>query len=109
MSWAVGYDTKWQRDIGYGVPSICDFPSCNRIIDRGLAYVCCGEEPYGGDGCGLYFCDKHAKWTLRGRWHACSRCANYLQPFKPKPDLQSWINHKMTDESWSGWRKANLS
>ena len=31
MSWAVGYDSKWQRDIGYGVPSICDHPKCNRL------------------------------------------------------------------------------
>ena len=24
MGWQVGYDSKWQRDIGYGVPAICD-------------------------------------------------------------------------------------
>lgn len=21
MSWSIGYDEKWQRDIGYGVPA----------------------------------------------------------------------------------------
>jgi hypothetical protein len=55
MSWALGFDGNWNRDIGYGVPSYCDHPKCSAKIDRGLAYVCCGQEPYGGDGCGLYF------------------------------------------------------
>ena len=26
MSWAVGYDENWKRDVGYGVPSYCDHP-----------------------------------------------------------------------------------
>jgi hypothetical protein len=55
MGWSIGYDSKWQRDIGYGVPGVCDDPACAEKIDRGLSYVC-GGEPYGGDeGCGLYF------------------------------------------------------
>jgi len=48
MSWAIGYDTRWQRDVGYGVPAWCDHPGCEAEIDRGLSYVC-GNEPYGGD------------------------------------------------------------
>ena len=28
MGWSIGYDEKWQRDIGYGVPAICDYPGC---------------------------------------------------------------------------------
>src|SRR5690606_23075125 len=53
MGWAVGYDSNWNRDIGYGVPTTCDHPGCNEKIDRGLSYVC-GDEPYGGEhGCGL--------------------------------------------------------
>jgi hypothetical protein len=56
MSWAVGFDSNWKRDIGYGVPATCDRPGCGTGIDRGLAYVC-GGQPYGGEeGCGLYFC-----------------------------------------------------
>jgi hypothetical protein len=46
MSWAIGYDGRWKRDIGYGVPAYCDHPGCNEEIDRGLAHVC-GGEPYG--------------------------------------------------------------
>lgn len=67
MSWAIGFDEKWQRDIGYGVPAYCDHPGCKAEIDRGLPYVC-GGEPYGGsNGCGLYFCEKHLTSRLFAR------------------------------------------
>lgn len=106
MSWAVGYDWTWQRDIGYGVPAFCDHPGCTAKIDRGLAFVCCGQEPYGGDGCGLYFCDQHADWMGR-----CERCAHPVEgdvtPFEAKPDHPEWIQHKLTDESWQEWRDEN--
>ena len=35
MGWSLGYDGRWKRDIGYGVPAVCDFPGCNEEIDRG--------------------------------------------------------------------------
>lgn len=106
MGWSIGYDRRWQRDIGYGVPAYCDHPRCSREIDRGLAFVCSGE-PKGGDvGCGLYFCDEH-----RNGWRAdhsvCSRCANYKPPYKAKPDHPTWLRHKLTDESWERWRAKN--
>jgi hypothetical protein len=101
MSWAIGYDDNWKRDIGYGVPAICDHPGCGKKINRGLSYVCCNEEPYGGDGCGLYFCGDHL--TFDG----CSRCENKQEPFKPTPDVAEWINWKLTDESWQQWRNEN--
>lgn len=101
MGWSIGYDTKWKRDIGYGVPAICDHPGCFVAIDRGLAYVCAGSEPYGGDdGCGLFFCDKHSS---PGR-HLCERCCCFEAPFPPKPDTVEWINWKETEESWAPWR-----
>lgn len=108
MSWAVGYDERWQRDIGYGVPSMCDHPGCREKIDRGLAYVC-GGEPYGGeDGCGLYFCSKHRRITERVQ--QCERCAAGWDapggPFEPTPDLPEWIEHKRTHPSWAKWREA---
>lgn len=101
MGWSVGYDEKWKRDIGYGVPSICDHPDCDAEIDRGLAYVCKDSEPYGGDGCGLYFCDKHRAWL------GCERCELDQPPFTPKPDTREWVEHKMTDPSWATWREEN--
>lgn len=100
MGWSVGYDDNWDRDIGYGVPSVCDHPECSEKIDRGLSYVC-GGEPKGGErGCGLYFCSKHRSWR-----DLCSRCESFLEPFSPKPDTQEWIEHKATDASWAEWRK----
>lgn len=103
MSWSVGFDEHWKRDIGYGVPAICDHPKCDAQIDRGLSYVCCDQEPYGGDyGCGLYFCAKHQ--DARGQ---CSRCRHARIPFAPKPDLPDWIHHKATDPSWEEWRRDN--
>lgn len=107
MSWALGFDDRWNRDIGYGVPATCDHPGCATKIDRGLSYVC-GGEPYGGDeGCGLYFCPKHLGY--RGDKHQqCSRCQNYRPPFTPKPDHPDWVTHKATDESWAQWRAEQV-
>jgi len=101
MSWAVGYDDRWQRWIGYGVPSVCDYPGCNEEIDRGLGYVC-GGEPFGGDdGCGLFFCPDHKRHRL------CRRCQDSADPYIPTPDTPQWVNHMLTDESWTGWRESN--
>ena len=98
MGWAVGYDDNWKRDIGYGVPAYCDHPGCGAEINRGLAYVCCNELPYGGEnGCGLYFCNQH-------RGFKCNKAHRKLQP---TPDHPEWINHKLSDESWQEWRDAN--
>jgi hypothetical protein len=111
MGWQIGYDTNWQRDIGYGVPCICDYPKCNKKIDRGLSYVC-GSEAYGGEnGCGLYFCEEHMKtrkphnsdMTLS----LCPRCYAYRSPYKAKPDCKEWIKWKLKDESWEQWRKES--
>lgn len=104
MSWSIGFDKKWGRDIGYGVPAFCDHPECLEEIDRGLAYVCCGQQPYGGeDGCGLYFCAKHA---TPGE-HKCERCAAGLLSFDGKPEHPEWIHFKKTDESWAQWREEH--
>jgi hypothetical protein len=111
VGWEIGFDTNWDRDIGYGVPAYCDHPDCNEEIDRGLAYVC-GGEPYGGDaGCGLYFCENHHSHYRdadddNDESHSlCERCAKGLDPFDPKPEHPRWLAWKETDESWAEWRK----
>jgi hypothetical protein len=96
------------------VPAYCDHPDCNEEIDRGLAYVCSNQEPMGGDGCGLYFCDKHLS-SVNG----CERCeawwgedddGNDVQlddgppPFDPKPEHPRWLYHLLCDYSWKEWR-----
>jgi hypothetical protein len=105
MGWSLGYDTDWERDVGYGVPAYCDHPDCNEEIDRGLAHVC-GGEPYGGErGCGLFFCNKHLHYYSKLP-QLCERCApKKKKPFTPKADHPSWTKHKMTDPSWEAWRK----
>lgn len=104
MGWNLGWDSKWNRDIGYGVPAYCDHPKCTAEIDRGLSHVCCDSEPHGGErGCGLYFCEKHS--GIDGR---CKSCASYRKTnYKPKPEHPDWITHKLTDESWQPWRDEN--
>lgn len=107
MGWSIGFDSNWNRDIGYGVPAICDYPGCNKKINRGLAYVC-GSEPYGGSrGCGLYFCEEHRTHHHRLGVQLCFRCERSRGPYKPKPDVPEWMLHKLTDESWQEWRKEN--
>lgn len=110
MGWSIGYDEKWKRDIGYGVPAICDQPKCTAEIDRGLAFVC-GSEPYGGDhGCGLFFCSAHRRLhSFRDGClkDVCCRCDRGKQPYEAKPDTPEWIRWKLTDESWETWRVEN--
>lgn len=103
MGWSIGWDSQWQRDIGYGVPATCDHPGCGKEIDRGLAYVCCGQQPYGGeDGCGLFFCGDH-----RGHDGKCERCGQGEEPFTETPDTAEWMRHKFTCASWAIWRRKN--
>lgn len=110
MSWAVGYDSNWHRDIGYGVPATCDRPGCGAAIDRGLACVC-GGMPYGGEkGCGLYFCGEHLTGTRQVDGHSvwvCGRCDKNRKPYDPTPDTREWLEWKLADESWGPWREEN--
>lgn len=118
MGWSIGFDSNWNRHIGYGVPAQCDHPDCTETIDRGLAYVC-GGQPYGGEhGCGLYFCGEHmhhAPVLDEGEEETddteyrqcCERCRDLEPPFDAKPDIEVWVNHKLTHESWAEWRAEN--
>lgn len=112
MGWSLGYDSRWHRDIGYGVPAFCDHPGCDQEIDRGLAFVC-GDEPYGGDhGCGLYFCGEHRRGSkeIKGDERAyglCERCEEDEPPFDAKPEHPRWIKHLLTHASWETWRSDN--
>ena len=105
MGWSIGFDPKWNRDIGYGVPAVCDHPGCDNRIDRGLSYVC-GGDVYGGEhGCGLFFCGEHLFFGPEN-W-ACERCLNDGDPFEAKPDSLEWVAWKLSDESWEQWRSEN--
>jgi hypothetical protein len=125
MGWSIGFDSNWNRDIGYGVPAECDHPDCTEQIDRGLSYVC-GGNPYGEPhGCGLFFCDKHLSYkTVPSERdiddggedeefaQLCERCPltdEHPDPFKPKPDVKEWLDFKATDPSWAEWRAAQAA
>jgi hypothetical protein len=105
MIWANGFDSRWNRDIGYGVPATCDQPGCGADIDRGLSFVC-GGEPYGGEhGCGLFFCGEHL--LVGPHRQQCERCVSDQPPFEATPDCREWVEWKLTDESWATWRDEN--
>lgn len=110
MGWSIGYDERWKRDIGYGVPAYCDHPGCMAEIDRGLSRVC-GSQPFGGDrGCGLYFCSAHLSVPQSHRMPSqlCDRCYPRIRkPFTPTPDHPTWTKHKLTHPSWKQWRDEN--
>lgn len=106
--WAIGYDERWNRDIGFDVTATCDHPDCQKAINRGVEHVC-GSEPYGGDsGCGLYFCADHLETkTLdadEGPISVCAQCASGKEPFEPTPDSKEWVEYKQTSHYWAGWR-----
>lgn len=113
MGWSLGYDSQWERWIGYGVPAYCDHPGCLEKIDRGLSYVC-GGEPYGGEyGCGLYFCSGHRGYRTFGRGknaedkQVCARCRHGKPAFPKKPEHPEWIQHVSIDPSWAEWRNEH--
>lgn len=89
MSWAVGQIDG--RDVGYGVPAVCDHPECGTRIDRGLSYKC--------ESCNLFFCSMHRVGD------ACDRCLSGELPYDPKPDIAEWLEHKETHPSWAQWRQ----
>lgn len=107
MGWAIG-EGRDCRDIGYGVPALCDHPACNAEIDRGLSFVCGMINTEGEDrGCGLHFCASHLSYSPK-YGQLCERCwPRQKTPFTRKPDAAEWTNHKLTDESWKRWRDEN--
>jgi hypothetical protein len=111
MGWAVGFDSRWNRDIGYGVPATCDRPGCGAAIDRGLGHVCGSEPPARNElGCGLFFCEAHLSGRRTVQDHyvfVCGRCDKGRPPYEPTPDTAEWVEHKLTDESWGPWRDEN--
>lgn len=107
MSWAVGTG-KDGRDIGYGVPALCDHPECKEEIHRGLVFVCGMINTEGEDrGCGLHFCTAHLRHSPK-YGQLCFRCwPRQRTPFDRKPDRPEWLQHKLTDPSWQQWRDEN--
>lgn len=114
MGWAIGTGAGG-RDIGYAVPSYCDYPSCRRLIDRGVSYAC---GSFRSDlGCGLYFCEHHLYYAVDADGDSaefCDRCLyavqhpddwqHYKLPHTPKADTLKWVMWKLYHNSWQQWR-----
>lgn len=123
MGYAV-YEIGNHRWGGYGVPAICEYPTCNEEIDRGMGYAC-GGEPFSEHGCDLYFCSKHTESIIinpaTGKQcrhqkdcdcdcdliGVCERCAKRKPSFPYKPERKEWLEHLLNDESWQKWRDTN--
>ena len=110
MGWQIGANSDG-RDVGYGVPAICDHPDCTEEIGRGVDNACGGMHDGGQLGCGRYFCDSHLTFhdpeTGQRSTFVCARCANGEDPFPAKPDTREWMLFKLTDDSWAEWREQN--
>lgn len=129
MGWAIGTGNGG-RDIGYGVPAICDQPGCDEEIDRGISYACGNFRS--DSGCGQYFCSKHLNYfyydikdvSMNESDHTddgiefCDHCLYGLEhpdaaakdpkwpPYhEPKPDILKWVLWKLYDASWERWRQ----
>jgi hypothetical protein len=106
---------------GYGVPTICEYPGCNKKIDRGISFAC-GGEPFSEKGCDRYFCEEHRHWVYFDKngekcqheedcdcegVQLCERCRDGKEPFPYKPKTKEWIRHVLKDKSWEEWRQNN--
>ncbi len=80
------------RDIGYGVPALCDAPGCNVEIDRGMDWQCDRTTI----SCAHFFCSKHR------HTHSCREFNR--GKLTPKPDIPKWVWWKMTAPSWQKYR-----
>ena len=92
MGWSIGYCSRWQRDIGYGVPAYCDHPGCGKEIDRGLGYRSQDEDC----GCGKFYCREHRYGT-----------ADHTHEPPPARHHPRWREHVLSHRSWAQWRAQN--
>ena len=67
-----------ERDAGYSVEAECDFPGCHKMIDRGMAYMCCDTNSNQDRGCRGFFCEEHRPCVL------CLTCLEELEKEEKK-------------------------
>jgi len=129
MGYSVYYSIENNRFQGYGVPAYCDHPDCTNEIDRGISYVCCGDQLH-TNSCGGYYCQDHEHLCLIlleedfegltsdeiSENFDLDECPEfdedgYFYQCKHKPiqhkEHPEWVEHMSTDESWNVWRNEN--
>jgi hypothetical protein len=81
MGWAFGTNAEG-RQIGYGMPAVCEHEGCTEEIDCGLAYCCGGLKgtAHGGNGpgCAHFFCPKHLFAVHGAPAMLCENCCDAL-------------------------------
>lgn len=90
----MGYSVYWHngRWQGYGVPAYCDYPGCNKEIDRGMGY----SHKKGMNPDDPFLCSTHKYKDLPDDFE--------IDYNKEHPE---WINHLLKDDSWNLWRIEN--
>lgn len=134
MGYSVYYSDKNTRFQGYAMHAYCDHPGCKNEIDRGMGYVCCGNQDH-PNSCGGFYCAEHADLcTLISEdefeealddEEVQEQLESYgltempvfdedgyfyhcqHEPIEKDKEHPQWLNHVLTDESWEEWRNAN--
>lgn len=124
MGYKIGYQGKFKRFLGYGIPAICDHPGCETEIDRGMGHACYEGVPY-DSACGGFFCSEHHENYVYPDeiedLHQEELNQLGLDPDEDYSDIDgavccrhsmekhkeaaTWINFILTDESWEKWRE----
>lgn len=72
-------DGRWG---GYNIRATCDREGCEKVIDRGMAYLC-GDGPEDDPGtwhCGNYFCTDHVHFgSTNDSRQICDVCGEYQE------------------------------
>ncbi|MFH7764588.1 hypothetical protein [Acinetobacter sp. BSP-28] len=109
----------------------CDHPGCKNEIDRGIGYVCCGDQDH-MCSCGGFYCAEHESLCtiitedefedldqddiqeLLNHYDLTEmpvfdedgyfyHCSH--EPIEKDKEHPEWLKHVLTDETWQEWRE----
>ena len=84
MGWKAGISNG--RPVGYGIDAVCDFPGCEKEIDRGLWYACAGMHGQQQYGCEKYFCEDHMSVAKKPTGEAFPLCFECMELYEMDDD-----------------------
>lgn len=131
MGYSLYFSDKNNRFQGYNMHAYCDHPGCKNEIDRGMGYVCCGNQDH-ENSCGGFYCSEHSELcTLitEDEFEGLEddevqeqlehygltempvfdedgyfyHCQH--QPIEKDKEHPDWLQHVLTDETWQEWRE----
>ena len=80
-----------KRVLWYGLGTIIKISACNHFISTRFAYSIPDT---------LLFQARLVTWKLGKKWYLMRMCFNWLCPFKPAEDNNTFVNHKWADFLW---------